>query len=247
MDNRANIIEISSVNSTNIYASELLKNHVLAEGTIIWTKSQRQGRGQRGNNWHSEDNQNITCSIIISPDFLPIEKQFYLSILTSVSIIDFLKDKVPVTSIKWPNDIYYKDLKLGGILVENTICGSAFTNSIIGIGLNINQKKFPAEIPNPVSLTNICNQEFDLKTLIIELSGCFYRNYEKLRAGKWEILKKEYMKNLYLFGKKESYKDSEGVFTGTIVDVLDTGELVIADEFKNKRYYLFKEVEFVKA
>lgn len=245
MDNKEKFIEISSVNSTNSYASKLLKTQDLEDGTIVWAKSQFKGRGQRGNNWYSEDNKNITCSIIISPKFLPIEKQFFLSILTSVSINNFLKSIINDSTIKWPNDIYYKDLKLGGILVENTISGSTFKNSIIGIGLNINQKTFSEEIPNPVSLTNICQQEFDLKELIMELSNCFNSNYERLLNKEFKFLKNKYMDNLYLLGKTRKFRDSAGVFSGKIIDVLDSGELVIEDQLKKKRYYLFKEVEFI--
>lgn len=246
MDKTGKIIEISSVGSTNNFASELLKKQKLADETIIWTRSQTKGRGQRGNNWISEDNKNITCSIVLSPQFLPLEKQFFLSVITSVSIIDFLKNKVNNLKIKWPNDIYHQNSKLGGILVENSISGSVLSNSIIGIGLNINQKKFPKELPNPVSLANISGQIYDLNPMIGELSDSFSKYYNKLRRGLYKELKDEYIEMIYLFGKHNQFKDSNGLFSGEIIDILETGEIIINDESNIKRAYLFKEVEFVK-
>ncbi len=246
MDNKGKIIEISSVDSTNNYASEMLKKQKLAEGSIIWAQCQFQGRGQKGNIWSSEDYKNITCSIVISPEFLPIDKQFFLSVLTSVSILEFLKKKINSNlSIKWPNDIYYKNLKLGGILIENIIFGSSIRNSIIGIGLNINQKDFPKEVPNPVSVFNITNKEYNIKNLLEELLDIFFYYYKKLKKGDTLQLKDLYMKNIYRFGKIEKYKDKDGLFSGKIINVLDSGELVINDETENQRLYFFKEVEFI--
>jgi BirA family biotin operon repressor/biotin-[acetyl-CoA-carboxylase] ligase len=235
-----------SVDSTNNYASELLKSQKLDEGTIIWAKSQVQGRGQKGNSWLSEDEKNITCSIVISPNFLPIEMQFYLSVVTSVSIAEFLGRKIDDVKIKWPNDIYYKDLKLGGILVENSIIGATIKNSIIGIGININQSNFSDELPNPVSLINITMEEYNLQTLLDEMSEHFLLNYERLKSGDLQRLKNEYLNYLYVYGEPQTYKDSNGEFTGKITDVMDSGELVILDESNKKRSYFFKEVEFVR-
>src|SRR5687768_14177982 len=131
-----NVIELDSIDSTNSYSKELIIKEKPIEGTIITAREQLSGRGQMGNSWNAEAGKNLTLSIILYPDFLDADKQFYLNIAVCLAVKDFcesvLGDEI---KIKWPNDVYHRDKKLGGILIENTIKGSQIASAVVGIGI----------------------------------------------------------------------------------------------------------------
>jgi len=116
----------------------LLKQNNIAEGTVVSTFNQTKGRGNANNNWLSEADKNLSISIIYKPKFLLAKQQFYLNMAICLGIIDALKPTAQFT-IKWPNDIYYKNYKVAGLLIENTLIGENLKHSVIGIGLNVNQ------------------------------------------------------------------------------------------------------------
>src|ERR1035441_10550859 len=140
-----NLITLDSVASTNNFAKDMLSNTRPVEGTAIMAKEQYAGRGQMGNAWETESGKNLTCSFILYPEFLEADKQFFLNMAVALAVKDFcehvLHDEI---KIKWPNDIYYHDKKLGGILIENSISGNKISSSVIGIGINVNQTAFDA-------------------------------------------------------------------------------------------------------
>ena len=151
-----NFIHLPSVGSTN---SEMLRRleakEVLEEGTVIWTTRQTAGRGQVGNSWESEADKNISFSMLFHPTWLSPAKQFVLSEIAALGIAETLEDYFPGFSIKWPNDIYHDDRKIAGMLIENRIIGTHLQDSVIGIGVNINQMEFSSSAPNPVSLRQL--------------------------------------------------------------------------------------------
>jgi len=145
-------IKLNEVNSTNEYAKVLLSKNKPSEGTVIFAHYQTNGKGQFGKTWKSEKGKNLTFSIILYPNFLEAKRAYSLNQAVSLGLKDCIESqKIPV-SIKWPNDIYYHDKKLGGLLIENGLVGENINYSIIGIGLNVNQTTFSQEIPNPTSL-----------------------------------------------------------------------------------------------
>jgi len=231
--------------STNNYASVLLKNQFIQEGTIIHTKFQTAGKGVAGNRWESEPGKNLLFSIILCPVMIKPEDQFIISKAVSLGILDYLKQYTDKVSIKWPNDIYANDDKIAGILIETTIIGSVMESAIAGIGLNINQKVFLSDTPNPVSLSNLTNQEYDLEEALFNLVYHLNRRYNQLFEGYLDVVEKDYLVNLYRAGIYSQFRDTDGTFRGKIDCVNSSGLLSIIDESGKYRYYRYKEVIFL--
>ena len=147
------IEHINEVSSTNDYLAQLCERNKAQEFYTVITDHQLDGKGQRGNTWESENGKNLLFSMVLYPTALEANKQFYLSMLTTISIIDALSKYTDNFCVKWPNDIYWKDKKIGGILIENELEGKYITQSIIGIGLNVNQEEFHSDAP--VSYTHL--------------------------------------------------------------------------------------------
>lgn len=231
--------------STNSCAAGMIKSGHVSEGTLIHTNFQSAGRGQKGSRWESEDGKNLLFSIILYPSFVSPADQFIISIFISLGISDFLKTFGCECKIKWPNDIYSGDDKIAGILIENSIAGNTITNSIAGIGLNINQEKFPAEIPNPVSLKILTGVDHDTGLCLQKLAGCLDRRYKQVISGEWTELRNEYISSLYRINKWCRFKSADRIFEGRIVSVSEQGCLQIEKKQGNKIEFAFKEVEFV--
>jgi BirA family biotin operon repressor/biotin-[acetyl-CoA-carboxylase] ligase len=241
-----NLITIKQVDSTNNFLKESLSNSKpLTEGTVIMAESQYAGRGQQQNRWHSEAGKNLTFSILLKPVFLPVSQQFDLTRAISLGIMNALEPLLGnKLKIKWPNDIYYADGKLGGILIENIVQGNQIRNSVIGIGLNINQDNFPLDVPNAVSLKQILHRDYDLKLILSEICKNIEAAYLNLKAGRFESVRKGYLERLYWLNEDKMFKASGQVFGGMIKDVKDNGLLVVingsdASEFNQK------EIEFL--
>ena len=241
-----NLITIQHVDSTNNFLKELLSNSKpVSEGAVIMAESQYAGRGQQQNRWHSEPGKNLTFSLLLKPVFLPVQQQFDLTRVISLAIISalepFLGEKL---KIKWPNDIYYEDRKLGGMLIENLLQGSQIKNSIIGIGLNINQEHFPPEAANAVSVKQILHRDYDLKLILSEICKNIEAAYLSLKAGRFDVVRKAYLDRLYWLNKEHEFKTTDGIFEGKIIDVKDNGLLVVLKEGKQQEFNL-KEIQFL--
>lgn len=239
------LIELDSVDSTNSYLKNLMNSANPPEGTVVITREQTAGRGQQGASWASEPDSNITLSVLLYPDFLDADKQFYLNMAVSLGVKDFcefiLKDEV---KIKWPNDIYHLNRKLGGILIENTVTGQRLSSSVVGIGLNVNQRQFDVSIPNPVSMTQITGQTFDLSTLVNDLCAFLEKYYLQLRQQHFNFLERAYTDALFRYQQTYEFKKGGQVFKGEINGVTKEGKLVIHCQGKEQRF-AFKEVEYV--
>jgi BirA family biotin operon repressor/biotin-[acetyl-CoA-carboxylase] ligase len=241
-----NLVILTEVDSTNNFLKQSLANSTpLTEGTVIMAESQFAGRGQQQNRWHSEPGKNLTFSILLKPSFLPIGQQFSLNVAISVGIIKALQKVLgDDVKTKWPNDIYFGDSKLGGVLIENIIQGSQIKNSIIGIGLNVNQDVFSPDAPNATSVKQILHRDYDLKALLAEICGEIEAAYLMLRAGNFEQLKAFYLQKLYWLNQLRPFKANDEVFNGTIENVSPTGQLVVSID-SQLRLYNFKEIEFL--
>lgn len=230
--------------STNSYASGLIRTGHVSEGTVVHTNFQSAGRGQKGNRWESEDGKNLLFSVILYPTMVGPADQFIISIFISLGICDFLKTLLPGCRVKWPNDIYYGDDKIAGILIENSITGDEIVNSIAGIGLNINQEEFPEDIPNPVSLKMLTGEEHDTRLCLQKLTASLDRRYKQVISGEWDELRKEYILSLYRLNQWSRFKSADGIFEGRIISVTETGCLQIEKKPGNKMEFAFKEIEF---
>ena len=230
--------------STNSLAKAYIAQGVpLAEGSVLITNNQYQGRGQRGNTWFSEPAKNLTCSVVLYPSFLKKDSPFSLNIMTSLAIYDVLVQYIPKgLAIKWPNDIYYFNKKLGGILIENGVtAGGTIKSSIIGIGLNINQDEFKTY--NTTSLKSINSQNFNLSHL---LNGILNQlgNYYSILQDKNTSLLPIYLEKLYGYNQVHNFTDKYGPFQGKIRHINCGGNLLISKEDGSLYYYAPKEVIF---
>ncbi|TAH21736.1 MAG: biotin--[acetyl-CoA-carboxylase] ligase [Cytophagales bacterium] len=239
-----NHIYLPTCHSTNDIAAEISSK--VAEGTVVITSHQSKGRGQRGNTWEAEAGANLTFSVIFTPSFLPANEQFYFNMAVALAITDAIASLIPKEgnklTIKWSNDIYYGHSKLGGILIENTLEGMYLKSSVVGIGLNINQEKFSH--PTATSIKNIIGQELRLDEVLEKILFFLEIRYLALKNGAYYSLKKDYMEQLYWYKELHLYKDrGDIVFEGTIIDVKESGRLVI-DTKTGVRNFDFKEIIF---
>lgn len=238
---------LPSCQSTNDEAADLIVQDDPPEGTLVITDRQMAGRGQRGNVWLAEPGQNLTVSLLLRPGFLAPTEQFWLNVAISVGIADAL---TPLTDgllrVKWPNDLYIDNQKIGGILIENTIQGPSLAWSIIGMGINSNQTSF--ELSTATSLQNIfpLPEGYNLPGLLTTLCEHIEKRYLQLKAGHRATLKATYLQRLFRYQESHWYRDvqQDRYFNGFIVGIDETGQLGIAVDGQ-VRYFGFKELEFI--
>ena len=216
------------------------------QGDIIVAESQTAGRGQRGHTWESGKGQNLTLSAVLEPTFLPPTEQFLLSEVIALAVADTLASYSIKTKIKWTNDIYVGDKKIAGILIEHKLQGNAIGRTIAGIGLNVNQTQFSANLPNPTSMATEQGAEFDRAEVLDRLQECIMRRYGQLQNGERATLQSDYHTMLYRLDAPYRYALANGdTFIGTIRGVEPTGALKVEDENGKIGCYLFKEIEFL--
>ena len=228
------IVHIDETDSTNRW----LREQGGEENMVVWADYQTAGRGCGTNHWESERGKNLTFSMLLHPHDVPAQKQFHISMAISLALCKALGQHIGDLSIKWPNDIYWRDGKIGGILIEVTLQGNKVKDCIIGIGLNINQRVFRSDAPNPVSMWQICEQETDCEQLLQEILQAFQEYMCKSN-------KDEYQSMLYRRKGFHPYADKDGAFMAEIIDVEDDGHLLLRDDNGQLRRYAFKEVTFV--
>lgn len=241
-----NLVHFDRVSSTNNVLSEMLSNSKpLEEGSVIMADEQSHGKGQQGSFWEAEPHKNITMSLLYRPDFLTIEHQFYLSIAISLGLCDFLEEVLlQKFHIKWPNDIYFGNHKIAGILIENTLMGSHLKTSIIGIGLNVNQQEFKSDAPNPCSMSSITKKEFDIPSLLPALFQHLEWNYMLLKANRLDYLKEKYLLKMYRFQQECKYNIGHQTLKAKIIGIETSGrlQLIVNNEVKS---FDTKEIEFI--
>ena len=229
------IVHIDETDSTNRW----LKDH--GEGTmVVMTDYQTAGKGCGSNSWESERGQNLTFSMLIHPDGITAREQFHITEVVSVALCRTLQSYIyNKVEIKWPNDIYVGDRKICGILIENRLQGNVIVDSIIGIGLNVNQRVFLSDAPNPVSMYQLTGQKTDREALLAD----FLQTFDEVMAS--ETAAQDYRQRLYRSSGSYTFEDAGGRFEGTITGVEADGHLLIRDETGRVRRYAFKEVTFI--
>lgn len=236
-----NIKYIKETTSTNDLIRE--ENHNLS---LIWAETQTKGRGQRGNSWESETGKNLTFSIMTHPTFLAAENQFILSKAVSLAIVDTLGVYGINAKIKWPNDIYVNDKKICGILIECDVNGNGMLQrTIVGVGLNVNQKLFVSDAPNPTSMGLEKTDLFSREEILETFSRSFENIYMMIPEGLTTPIHNRYFDTLYRNDSHyHTFKDKDGLFEAKICSITRYGALVLKDKELIEREYQFKEVEW---
>ena len=233
------IIHIEETDSTNRWLRE--KTPPLPAGEcVVIAEYQTAGKGCGTNSWESERGKNLTFSMLIHPEGLPANEQFHITEVVSVALCETLELYInKKVEIKWPNDIYVGDRKICGILIENRLQGSTIKDAIIGIGLNVNQRVFLSDAPNPVSLYQLTGKETNRDTLL----NRFLEAFERVSQSNTTCI--DYRERLFRKGKEGLYEDETGRFTARLTDVLSDGRLQLVDSEGQTRIYAFKEVQFI--
>jgi len=236
------IVKLKKVDSTNTYLAGLSTQ--LPEGSIVWALEQTKGRGQGDNKWESEPDKNLMFSIVLYPGFLKANQQFYISKIIALAVSDLISLYTDRVSIKWPNDVYVGEKKITGILIENAIEGEYIKQTIAGIGINVNQKKF-IQAPNATSLNLLTGEDFDIEEVLIMVTDLVEYRYALLKNRELKTVDENYNQLLYRLNRLATYSSNGKIFEGTIQRVESTGELVIKDNTGTSHKFLHKEVEFV--
>ncbi|MDR1719319.1 MAG: biotin--[acetyl-CoA-carboxylase] ligase [Dysgonamonadaceae bacterium] len=239
-----NILRIDKTPSTNSLLKALSARERLTEGTVLVASDQTLGRGQAGNFWESEPGKNLTFSMLFYPTFLPIKAHFLLSKAISLAVKEVLDNYLDGITIKWPNDIYYLDKKIAGILIENELTQEELSQSIAGIGLNVNQEVFRSKAPNPVSMKQLLQVDLDRDCLLEEMVRGISGRYSDLQAQRHEAIAARYQQSLYRNAGYFPFSDRNGAFRAKIDFVEDNGALVLTTDGGEQRRYFFKEVAY---
>lgn len=241
-----NLISLKEVDSTNTFLKDALsKSTPFLEGTVILAEKQFAGRGQSGNTWQSEVGKNLTFSILLNPSFLQVDQQFELNKAVSLALNDVLSRYFNESaSIKWPNDLYLHNKKIGGMLIENIVQGNRIKHAIVGIGLNVNQSQFPDNLKNVSSFRQELHQDYDLMLILNEICSSVEGRYLQLRAGAFDKINQEYLKKLYLIQKWSLFKFDNRIESGKIIGINSIGQLVL-ETTEGQRLFNNKEIEFI--
>jgi BirA family biotin operon repressor/biotin-[acetyl-CoA-carboxylase] ligase len=240
------VIYLPTCHSTNDIAAEIVHAGLFAEGTVVITDNQIQGRGQRGTIWTANAGENLTFSVILTPDFIPISEQFLISQMTALALRAYAHEYVKDVKIKWPNDIHANGKKISGVLIENAIQGAKITTSIIGIGLNINQLVFGGGYATSLA------KETDVKYLLTEefhrLLKYLDSFYNKLRSlSQWQSIRMDYLKHLYGYQDEVRFLYQDEIVTGYVTNVTPQGKICI--KLSTEAHVLefaLKEIQWVK-
>lgn len=221
------------VTSTNTLAKQRLSQGEAYEGLVLLTNKQTEGRGQLNSVWESSAGENIMCSVILIPTFLPLVQQTYLNMAICLAMFDTINKYASNVYIKWPNDIYINNKKVAGLLLENAIQGNTIKYSIAGIGINVNQQKF--NIDKATSLSTQTNTNYILLDLLNELLNNINNRYGQLKLKQWLAIFNEYHKHLLGLNKLLTFKTQNEQFEGTILGVNTHGQLQVkrGDEVLN--------------
>lgn len=239
-----NIIHVKECDSTNNALAEVNKVKRQGEGTVFWSDFQSEGKGQRGNKWESEKGKNLLFSILLYPE-VKANEQFIISQIVSLAIAECLLCYTEDITIKWPNDIYWKEKKICGILVENRLNEDNIEQSIVGIGININQNKFISNAPNPISLKQITGERHNLFEILNKARVNILNYNLQLQSGNINSIQKQYKDLLFRNEGYHLYNDGQSDFAAKIKDIEPSGLLVLETREGMERRFAFKEVKYI--
>lgn len=243
-----NQIHLSETASTNNYAAEMLRQVGTLEGTVITADYQSGGRGQRDRAWHSSPGDNLLCTFILKPTWLPLEKQFILNKAIALAVHDTADAFSPGSfiRIKWPNDILLENKKLSGILVESTVQSGQIVSTLAGIGFNVNQINFGEGAGKPVSLKLELGVSIDVKHVLETLSSFLEGWYLRLKSGKFDQIEEAYNAALWKKDEWQTWQSNDNFFEGKIVGCDRQGKLIIQDKSNQEFRFSHGEISMVE-
>lgn len=245
----AKVIRLDEVDSTNRWLRENAADE--AATMVCVADFQTAGRGCGTNSWESERGKNLLFSLLIRPEGIEARRQFQISMATALAVSDAMGDfGIKNIRVKWPNDIYWNDRKLCGMLIENRLSSTAIRDSIIGIGLNVNQTEFhfpqaadydPMTSPNPVSMRQILGHDIDREMVLRSIVG-----HLKICACMTDYTRMRYNALLYWRdGQQHRFRDGEGYFQAEVLEVDELGKLLLKKDDGQVVSYAFKEIQFI--
>ena len=237
-------IRLDETTSTNSF----LREYDGEEGrimTVAVAKHQTAGRGQGTNTWESEDGKNLLLSVLTRPDGVRASQQYIMLEACALAVAATLRHYTDLITIKWPNDVYWKDLKISGTLSECELRGSAIKRCITGTGININQTVFRCNAPNPVSLAQIIGHDVSPDKVLEEFISHYTKFYDMALKGRFDKIHAMYMQSLYRREGRFEFEDRSGRFTASIKTVEPDGHLMLQKADGNITKYAFKEVSFI--
>ena len=241
------LVKLDAIDSTNSYLRQLAKDKDLGKWAVVTAEYQSMGRGQKGAVWQSDRGKNMICSILVRLNDLKAKDQFLLNCAVSLGIFNALiKYNLPKLKIKWPNDIMSVSKKIGGILIENTLMGDEINQTIIGIGINVNQNAFSNELPSAVSVKQLTGKELDRDALLQEIIVSIQDQFELIFKRKYDALLQTYDQQLFRKNKAHMFEDKQGQrFMGVIKGVSQKGLLLVEDQEEIVAAYNFKEITYL--
>lgn len=239
-----NITKLEKTVSTNTHMSALLSDKSIGCNSVVTAKFQSHGKGQGDNIWVSKPGKNLLCSILICPDFIQAHDQFRISKISAIAINDTLQDFNIKGVVKWPNDTLVNKKKIAGILIENSLMEDAIITSVIGIGLNVNQRKFRG-VSNATSIALETGIEHDIDKVLNKLLEKFEFWYNKLGVGDSDEIDIEYFENLYGLNRELPFKMGDMNITATITGVGESGKLYLRRSDGKIIKAAFREIEFL--
>ncbi|MFT4022455.1 MAG: biotin--[acetyl-CoA-carboxylase] ligase [Flavihumibacter sp.] len=226
---------LDSVDSSNNYAMALAKKGMAQHGEVFFALQQTAGKGQRGKQWITAYGVNIMQSIVLETNALGPSDLFALSMAMALGVYDWFSEKVGKEArIKWPNDLYWRDRKAGGILIENLWAAGSWQFAIVGMGINLNQRQFDPAIKNPVSLLQITGREHNLLGEAALLCACLEKRWQQLVGGGQASLHAGFESVLYKKGEKVRLKKGNRVFETVVEGVSLQGELITRDALEHR-------------
>lgn len=246
--NEQKILRFKSLKSTNLYLQQKLQEGDDIVNQVVMTDYQTAGKGLDNNRWESEPGMNLLFSMALDVSFLEAENQFRISQAVSLGIINVLKKYLPKNSlyVKWPNDVYYSDKKIVGMLINNTLSNRMMDVSIVGIGVNVNQVKFGDDLPNPISMKIITDSHYDLMPLLVEFIDSIRQSVSLLKSSDGvKMVEESYIRHLYRYGKKARYQYKGKIMTLMIVGFDKFGRLQLQDEMGKIITCDLKEIKFL--
>lgn len=215
------------------------------ETILLVTDYQAAGRGQRGTSWEADAGQNLLFGFVFCPDGVPVTHQFALSEALALAVCATLQTYAEGFTVKWPNDIYWHDQKVCGMLLEHTVCGAHLSQTLTGVGANINQRAFRSDAPNPISLWQIMGKEVDRAQVLEEIVRQFAQRYVFIKEKRYDLVHEEYMRHLYRREGYYEYRDKDGAFMARIVKISPLGMLTLCRADGTLGEYAFKEVQAI--
>ncbi len=234
--------------STNDYAWHLLEQRRPPEGMVVVADYQTAGKGQRGNRWEAAAGLNLTLSIVLYPDFLAARRAFALSQAMALAVRDVVAWHLPghqLVQVKWPNDVIVGRKKVAGLLIQNSLSGDYLQASVVGIGLNINQRHFPPHLAKATSLACVAESELDREEVMCDLFKTVACRYGQLKQQGTAAVQRDYLAALYGYQQIVCFRKKDGTtFTGVVAGIDESGQLLV-DRPKGRARFGLKEVEWI--